>query len=126
MLLKLELKIHQHVELANVHRFGKPRSDGTRPIVAKFLYNKVVKNRGNMLRNTPYGIQEQLPPDMNERRKHLLPVMHRFRNEGDCAKLVRDKFIVNGKLYVPDDDDIGEVSMSLSGLFAGGSAGEST
>jgi hypothetical protein len=99
--------------------------------VAKFLYNKdrnLVKNRGHMLRNTPYGIQEQLPPDMNERRKQLLPVMHRFRNQGNRAKLVRDKLIVNGKLYVPDDDDddFGEVNMSLSAPSAGGSAGEST
>ena len=41
---------------------------------------------------------------------------------------MRDKLIVNGKLYVPDDDDddFGEVNMSLSAPSAGGSAGEST
>jgi hypothetical protein len=51
-----------------------------------------------MLRNTLYGIQEQFPPDMNNRRKQLLPVMHRLRTEGNRAKLVRDKLMVNGKL----------------------------
>jgi hypothetical protein len=40
MFIKMELHIDQHIELGNVHRFGKARKDDTRPIVAKFLYNK--------------------------------------------------------------------------------------
>jgi hypothetical protein len=124
--IQMELGIDQHIELSNVHRFGKPRRDGKRPIVAKFLYNKereLVKNRGFMLRDTSYGIQEQLPPDMNQRRKQLLPIMHRLRNEGNRAKLVRDKLFVNGKLYVPDEvEDITEADMSLSAPTAGGDA----
>ena len=94
--------------------------------MAKFLYNKereLVKNRGFMLRDTSYGIQEQLPPDMNQRRKQLLPIMHRLQNEGNRAKLVRDKLFVNGKLYVPDEvEDIAETDMSLSAPTAGGDA----
>jgi hypothetical protein len=53
MFIKMELHIDRHIELGNVHRFGKARNDGTRPIVAKFLYNKdrdLVKSRGYMLR----------------------------------------------------------------------------
>ena len=76
-----------------------------------------------MLRDTPYGIQEQLPPDMNQRRKQLLPIMHRLRNEGNRAKLVRDKLFVNGKLYVHDEvEDFAEADMSLSAPTAGGDA----
>jgi hypothetical protein len=68
-----------------------------------------------MLRNTPYGIQEQFPPDMNNRRKQLLPVMHWLRREGNRAKLVRDKLIVNGKLYEPSDDECDFVNMPTQG-----------
>lgn len=89
--LRIELNISHHIEFGSVHRFGKYRNDGRRPIVARFIYAQdrtMVKDRGYMLKNKPYGIQEQLPADMSERRRHLLPVMHRLRAEGKRVKLV--------------------------------------
>jgi hypothetical protein len=50
-------------------------------------------------------LKEQLPPDMNIRRKQLLPIMHRLRRDGNRAQLVRDRLIVNGKLYEPSDEE---------------------
>ena len=106
--LRIELNISHHIEFGSVHRFGKYRNDGRRPIVARFIYAQdrtMVKDRGYMLKNKPYGIQEQLPADMSERRRHLLPVMHRLRAEGKRVKLVRDKLIVDGKPYIPDESE---------------------
>jgi hypothetical protein len=88
----MEFHIDHHKELGNVHRFGKRRNGSATPIVGKFLYNEdrdLVKSRGYMLLNTPYGIQKQLPPDRNIRRKQLLHLMHQLRKQGDRSKLVR-------------------------------------
>ena len=58
-----------------------------------------------MLKGKPYGIQEQLPNEMEERRRELYPLMKQMRQEGRRVKLVRDKLIVDGRLYSADDDN---------------------
>ena len=65
----------------------------------------MVKDRAFMLRDTPYGIHEQLPQAMEDRRKELYPVMRRLRDEGNRVRMVRDKLIVNGRLYDESLDD---------------------
>ena len=103
-----ELGIDRPIQFGNVHRFGRHITGRNRPIVARFLYNKdrmMVKGRAFMLRDTPYGIHEQLPQAMEDRRKELYPVMRRLRDEGNRVRMVRDKLIVNGRLYDESLDD---------------------
>jgi hypothetical protein len=100
--LNCELGIDDRIEFANVHRFGKFYPGRNRPIVARFIYfNDTVRVKENAykLRGKPYGINEQFPPAIEERRKKLYPVMRKLKQEGKKPKLVRDKIYVNGARY---------------------------
>ena len=97
-----ELGINWNIEFVNVHRFGKFRKGKNRPIVARFLYESDrVAVRGNAfkLKGTEFGIHEQFPQVIEERRKTLYPVMKAYRDRGHRTKLVRDRLYVDGKLY---------------------------
>ena len=91
-----------------VHRLGKPKYDprsNPRPIVAKFENfpdREVVRKAGIELnkRRNGFSVREQFPPEIEERRKKLYPVMRRYlQNDENRVSLVRDKLYVNGKLY---------------------------
>jgi hypothetical protein len=58
----------------------------------------MIVERAYMLKGKPYGIQEQLPNEMEERRRELYPLMKQMRQEGRRVKLVHDKLIVDGRL----------------------------
>ena len=102
------LDIDYHIELSNVHRFGRYVRNKARPIVARFLYQRdldLVRSRAYMLKGTSYGINQQFPSVIEERRKELYPIMRSFREEGNRVKLVRDRLYVNGQLYNPDETE---------------------
>lgn len=52
---------------------------------------------------TGFSIREHYPPEIEERRKVLYPVMRNFaKDERNRVALVRDKLYINGKLYEGD------------------------
>ena len=94
-----------HIERA--HRVGVSKPDKIRLIVAKFVLSEhkdVVKSAAGKvdLKAPPYNgahrVTDQLPPEVLERRKELIPRLISERGEGNKASLVRDKLYVNGKL----------------------------
>lgn len=116
--LQQELGIQQEIDFANVHRFGKHKDGRHRPIVARFIYNKdrtMIMDSAYRLKGKPYGIQEQLPNVMEERRRELYPLMKQMRQEGRRVKLVRDKLIVDGRLYSAGDDDEDDIEYDQNG-----------
>ncbi|XP_062617029.1 uncharacterized protein LOC134278754 [Saccostrea cucullata] len=101
-----ELEVTHHVEFSNVHRFGRFTKGKPRPIVARFLYQEdleMVLERSSWLRGTSFGVHRQYPVTMEKRRRELIPIMRQLRSEGAHVKLVRDKLIVNGRQYDPDN-----------------------
>lgn len=103
-----ELGIEFHVELGNVHRFGKPGLNGAKPIVARFLYRKeleAVLRNTNKLKGKSFGVNEQFPEEIETRRKKLYPVLKKARHEGKQVKLVRDKLFINGKQYQSTEEE---------------------
>jgi hypothetical protein len=69
-----------------------------RPIIARVLYYSdldKVKKAGRNLRGTHFGVNEQFPPEIEERRRKLYPIMK--------VVLIRDKLFVNNELVVPDE-----------------------
>ena len=93
-----------------VHRLGRPKRDpenNSRPIVAKFeryIDRELIRKAGIDLnrRRNGYSIREQFPPEIEERRKPLYPVMRRYlENDQNKVSLVRDKLYINGQLYDP-------------------------
>lgn len=62
----------------------------------------IIKN-SYKLQGTPYGIHEQFPKEIEDKRRLLYPIQKRFRKSGHKTKLVRDKLYIDGKLYLPED-----------------------
>ncbi|KAK6190490.1 hypothetical protein SNE40_002351 [Patella caerulea] len=65
-----------------------------RPIVARFIYYndlREIKKRGYRLKGTLYGISEQFPAAIQERRKQLYPIERRFRLSGHRTLEILDK-----------------------------------
>ena len=50
---------------------------------------------------TKIGIAEQYRPEIQEKRRELIPVLKEAEKNGNDAKLIRDKLYVNGQLYRP-------------------------
>lgn len=90
------------VEFCNVHRFDRFQQNRSRPIVAKFLYENdrvSVLERTHKLKGSGFGINEQFPHAIEERRKQLYPIMKELRSQGNRTKLVKDRLYVNGRLH---------------------------
>ena len=100
--LRNELNIHENISFCNVHRFGKPGLNGAKPIVAKFIHRidlDYVLENAYKLKGKPFGINEQFPVEIEEKRRRLYPVMKEAKKKGDKVKLVRDKLFINGEPY---------------------------
>ena len=101
------MEIPKYLEFGNVHRFGKRQGRKPRPIVARFLYHDelvMVKNAGSTLRNTNFSVNEQFPPEIEQKRQKLYPVASHYRRSGHSTKLVRDKLFIDGQLYTSEND----------------------
>jgi predicted N-formylglutamate amidohydrolase len=96
-----KLGIEHKIEIGNVHLFGKRYNDRPRPIVARFVYHKdlrMVLDQATWLKNTPFGIHEQFPKPIEDKRRKLYHVLKDAKRQGKHAVLVRDKLFVNGSI----------------------------
>lgn len=84
-------------EFARVKRIGQHTSGRIRPILIKFLrYNMklvVLKNK-TKLKGTQIKIDEDYPPDVQERRRTLWPELKRLREQGHIAHLKYDRIVM--------------------------------
>ena len=110
--LAQEMNITDKIPFHRVHRMGTYESDDSpRPIVAKFERFKdrelVRRAAPQTLRGKPFGVREQFPKVIEDRRKQLYPIMKKARsNQDNKVRLVRDKLFINSCEYVPDSDEI--------------------
>ena len=102
--LKKDMKINRYIEFNRVHRLGRhdPSKKYPRPIIAKFeRYNNKEYMRQaapDALINTGYGVREQYPYEIEEKRKMLYPIAKKSRQDKDNkVRLVRDKLYINGQ-----------------------------
>ncbi|CAG2245019.1 unnamed protein product [Mytilus edulis] len=101
-----EIGIDYKIEFGNVHRFGRSQR-GMRPIVARFLYQsdlQYVLENAYRLHNTRYGIKQQFPKEIEDRRKKLYPIMKEAKYNRRNVKLVRDRLYIDNELYEIHDD----------------------
>lgn len=106
--LKLPMTTVNTISFHRVHRIGQINTDHKRPrpIIVKFEHYKhkeLVKSKGRELRGTQFGLNDQFPREIQERRKKLIPIMKQLRKEGKRATLNIDKLYVNGQLYRDTD-----------------------
>ena len=113
-----ELGIEGDIRFGNIHRFGRHVRGRCRPIVARFLHHQdltLVRDRAYRLKDTPYGIHEQFPKVIEDKRRELYPIMRQLKREGNNTKLVRDKLYVNGQLYRGPRNDEDRMDVHPSG-----------
>ena len=117
--LRTELELEEPnfaetVVFDRVHRIGRrKRYQGAkpRPIVARFERyrdREVIRSAAKDLnaKENGYNIREQFPPEMEEKRKKLYPVMRKaLQNPKNRVFLVRDKLIINGEQYIPPPEN---------------------
>lgn len=91
-----------NIKLHRAHRIGRFNPTKVRPIVAKFAFypdrEKVRMNAGK-LKETQYGISQQFPKEVMDKRRELVPLMKQARREGKDAYIVVDKLYINKVLY---------------------------
>ncbi|XP_061164517.1 uncharacterized protein LOC133173550 [Saccostrea echinata] len=107
--LKHKMKIYDYISFERVHRMGKYDEYNTKPrnIVAKFSFfqdREYIRTQAlRKLKGTHVWVNEQYPPEVEERRKKLYPVIRQARKEHRRVKLVKDTLYIDGDLYVPED-----------------------
>lgn len=100
--LKLPADVVQNITFHRVHRLGKQQQDKTRPIIAKFEHyqqKELIKSKGKLLKDTHFGMNDQYPREINERRKVLYPILKENRRNNIRAVLAVDKLYINGQLF---------------------------
>ncbi|MEW8548740.1 MAG: hypothetical protein AB2693_35000 [Candidatus Thiodiazotropha sp.] len=95
------------IQIDRAHRVGAPSAGKTRPIVVKFKDTDSKMRVKNSLKHidlkqSPYAVFDQLPKEVQERRKSLIPTMLDARRRGKTAVLIRDKIYINNRLYKPN------------------------
>ena len=102
--LDKEMNIEKKIEFHRVHRLGRRRRDqlNPRPIIAKFVNFKereeIRYQASDKLTGTTYGIVEQYPREIEDRRKPLYEVVKKAKEEGHRARLIKDKLYINNEL----------------------------
>ena len=94
------------IKLDRAHRLGRYSPDKKRPIVAKFNFYQdklsVKKQAYDLLKHSNFGVGDQFPKPIQERRRKLIPIMIKAKNDGKRAVLAYDKLYVNNVLITAD------------------------
>lgn len=105
--LKLPAETVQNITFHLVHRIrSQNNNNNPRPIIAIFEHYKqkeLVQRQGRQLKGTSYGLYEEYPKEILERRKHLFPIQKQMMKEGKKATITVDKLYINGQLYHDKD-----------------------
>ena len=102
---KMEIKeARSNVKIDRSHRIGRKREDQRkpRPIVVTFNFHQDrehVRLNTKKLKGTNIGVSEQFPEEIERIRKTLYPELKKAKSEGKRAKIVRDKLIIEGRVF---------------------------
>ena len=101
--IEKEMVVEQRICFECLHRFGRRGYSGPRPIVAKFSNFKnremVRKTAPTKLQGKTFGVNEQFPKEINDRRKESYPFYKRAKRAGKRISLVYDKLYIDGTLF---------------------------
>ena len=107
--LENEMCIEKEIPFHRVHRIGKfsHEYDTPRPIVAKFERYKdreeIRLAAPRTLKGKPFGVREQFPKIVEDKRKTLYPIAKEARSDKqNKVRLVRDRLFINNTEVVPD------------------------
>lgn len=118
--LQNKYKLDYRVDFERVHRMGKWSEFSVHPrkIVAKFTYFKdreyIRINAAKRLKGSGVYVNEQFPPEIEEKRKKLYPLLRQAKKENKRAKLVRDILYIDGKEHTPQESAPGSASSRIN------------
>lgn len=108
--LQRKYKLDYEIPFERVHRMGKWNefNEHPRKIIAKFTYFKdreFIRTRAaQKLRGSRVWVNEQFPPEIEEKRKKLYPIMRQAKKDNKRTKLVRDTLYIDGEEYIPTSE----------------------
>ena len=112
----------KQVRFDRVHHIGQKKNDKPRVIVPKFnpSYGKniVMRHCKNLDRTKRYGVNEQLPRELEERKKHLLPKFREARDAQQKPKWSMDKLIVNDRVTQMKQDCVRDINLNTTDIAA--------
>ena len=120
--LRTEMKVSdENMSLINfdrVHRTGKMARDHDRVIIAKFNPSKgrqiVLSHAKNLVRGRGYGVSEQLPRELAERKKQMLPTYKEAKQQNRNPKWSLDKVVINGKTSAIVKDKVKDININTT------------
>ncbi|KAF7641318.1 hypothetical protein LDENG_00285300 [Lucifuga dentata] len=80
--LKLPPDTVDSITFHRVHRLGGPKSKRPQPIIAKlehYKHKNIIKSKARELKGSNFGINDQFPKEINDRRKILYLIMKQHR-----------------------------------------------
>lgn len=87
-------------EIDGIYRIGKRENSKNRPIIIKFLARRkaieTISSRKN-LKGSKIYISEDLPKEVIEKRKQLMPILKKHKAEGKRVMFKYDKLFVDCK-----------------------------
>ena len=105
----------RHMVIERAHRMGKWREGKHRPIVVKFLNYKdkeIIRQAApRKLKNTTFGVNEQFPKEIADRRRLLYPIMKEERRQNRKANLVVDRLFTENVTYVVRGDTVQKLNI---------------
>ena len=82
---ELALQNARDIQFHRMHRVGRFIRSKTRPIVAKFAFypdRERVRAAAKNIEGMTYSIGQQLPKEIQDRRRRLVPIMKKTKQEG--------------------------------------------
>ncbi len=120
--LKKEMKISDQdmakIGYDRVHRMGKKGANKRRPIVAKFnpVDGKriVMEHIKNLDRKKKFGVNDQLPRELESRKKKLMPVFKDAKKEKQQPKWQLDKLVIGKKVTTAHKDTVMDINSATT------------
>ncbi len=120
--LKTEMKISdRNMELISfdrVHRMGKKTVNTKRPIVAKFnpVEGKriVLDHIKNLDKSKKFGVNEQLPRQLEERKKSLMPAFKEAQKDNKKPKWQMDRLVIGGNVTKAHTDKVTDINADIT------------
>ncbi|XP_052762065.1 uncharacterized protein LOC128204704 [Mya arenaria] len=90
------------IRIQRAHRIGAFNAVKTRPIVVKFAFypdRERVRQAARQVKDDSIGVSEQFPREIMDKRRKLVPIMLKAREDGKEAYIRVDKLYINKRLY---------------------------
>jgi hypothetical protein len=121
--MKVSASDMENIKFDRVHRTGQKAPSWNRIIVAKFnpSHGKdlVLRHAKNLDKSKKFGVNEQLPRELEERKKRLLPKFKEAKTERKNPKWSVDRLIIDNRVTKVERDTIRDINTNTTEVAKG-------